>query len=446
MATFLLLLFLPNIMATPIPLTSCPLPTLPPSLSFGKSVLPLYQLNTSYTNLNHGSYGSVPKSVTSVRRCWSDHVEKSPDAWYRYDMFETIDQVRTQLASYINAASPNDVAFVDNASHGMNAVLRSLAPTLLAKKGTKILFLQTAYRMVLNTLQFIHQIYDEQLLQVNITTSPKHGQSFDDAVVQAVEDALRAEPSGTVALASFSHIVSIPGAILPIKRLVQVCRKYGVLVLVDGAHALGHITIDVQDLDPDYYVANGHKWLYSSKGSALLWVRPNRQDEISPTTISMEGQGVSRFQIGFAYQGTQDMTQFMSMGAALEFRAALSQNNDPSITHYMHQLALTGGQILADAWGTSLLLNDSNIGAMVDVRLPYNQNATLLHALPALLLEHYATWVPTYPWDGMTFSNASKTWYTRVSAQIYNDEADFHMLAQAVLALLGNASTVDGGL
>ena len=72
------------------------------------------------------------------------------------------------------------------------------------------------------------------------------------------------------------------------------------------------------------------------------------------------------------------MTQFMSMSAALAFRAAISQNNEPSITHYMHQLALTGGQILADAWGTSLLLDDSNIGAMVDVRLPYNQvNAAL---------------------------------------------------------------------
>lgn len=409
-------------------------------MNFGKTLLPFYQLSTNYTNLNHGSYGSVPKSVTGVRRCWSDLVEKSPDSWYRYDMYDTINLVRTKLAKYINAASPEDVVLVDNASHGMNAILRSLAPKLLAKKGSKILYLQTAYRMVLNTLKFVHEVYNEQLLQVNITTNTIPGMTFDDSVVYAVEEALKAELPGTVKLASFSHIISVPGAILPIKRLVQVCRKYNVQVLVDGAHCLGHIPIDVQDIDPDYYVANGHKWLYSAKGSALLYVRPNRQSEISPTTISYEGQGLSRFQIGFAYQGTQDMTQYMSMSAALDFRSVVSKGNDENIMNYMHQLALKGGKLLAKAWGTTLLLNETNFGAMVDVELPYNKNVTLLQQLPALLLEKYQTWVPTYPWDGMTFSNSSTKWYTRVSAQIYNDETDFQMLADAVLDILSTES------
>ena len=48
--------------------------------------------------------------------------------------------------------------------------------------------------------------------------------------------------------------------------------------------------------------------------------------------------------------------------------------------------------------------------------------------------------VPTYPWDGMTFSNSSTKWYTRVSAQIYNDETDFQMLADAVLDILSTES------
>lgn len=422
--------------AAPIPLSTCPLPTLNVP-AFGKSLRSLYQLRSNYTNLNHGSYGAVPASVTAVRRCWSDHVEKSPDSWYRYDMYDTINLARDKLSAYINAASPEDVALVDNASHGMNAVLRSLAPKLLAKKGTKILFLQTAYRMVLNTLQFLNDVYNEQLLQVNITTNKVVEMTFDDAVVHAVEEALAKEMAGTVTLCSFSHIVSVPACILPIKRLVQVCRQHGAQVLVDGAHALGHVSIDVQDLDPDYYVANGHKWLYSSKGSALLWVHPNRQADISPTTISYEGQGLSRFQIGFAYQGTQDMTQFMSMEAALSFRSVVSKGSDASIMDYMHTLAVKGGSILAEAWGTEILLPDTNFGAMVDVRLPHNDNVTLLYSLPALILAQYNTWVPIYPWDGQSFSNSSKNWYTRVSAQIYNDETDFHMLANAVLDILG---------
>ena len=440
MLTLLVLLFT-TAEAAPIPLARCPLIT-PASPPFGRNLRSLYQYDPSYLNLNHGSYGSVPRSVTLTRRCWSDHVESSPDQWYRYDMFDTIDQVRQKLSKYIHSASPDDVVFVDNASHGMNAVLRSLVPTLLAGKNTKILYLQTAYRMVLNTLDFLHDVYHDQLLQVNITTNVPSSSTFEDAVVEAVDRALAAEESGTVVLASFSHIVSLPGAILPIKRLVAVCHKYGVQVLVDGAHALGHIPINVQDLNPDYYVTNGHKWLYSSKGSALLWVNPIRQKNIAPTTISYEGQGDTRFQIGFSYQGTQDMTQFMSMYAALEFRAILTTNNDTKIYDYMHQLAVAGGHILAAAWGTELLLPNNSFGAMVDVRLPSNASYDVLQHLPATLLAKYNTWVPAYGWDGEKFDNSSSKWYVRVSAQIYNDESDFKFLANAVNEIIAGEKKV----
>ena len=69
-------------------------------------------LTSHSQNLNHGSYGAVPHSVTSVRRCWSDRVEQVPDGWFRRDMYPTLDEVRAKLAKYINAASPDDVAFV----------------------------------------------------------------------------------------------------------------------------------------------------------------------------------------------------------------------------------------------------------------------------------------------------------------------------------------------
>lgn len=142
------------------------------------------------------------------------------------------------------------------------------------------------------------------------------------------------------------------------------------MVLVDGAHALGHIPVNVTDIDAEFYVSNGHKWLYSPKGSAILWVKKEYQVEwrvwalesacpnalvqniIHPTTISREGQGPTFFQSEFSYQGTSDMTAYMSMADALRWRARLG---DREIMEYIHQLALRGGQILADKWGTDIL-------------------------------------------------------------------------------------------
>ena len=76
---------------------------------------------------------------------------------------------RERLSSYINSNDPNDVVFVDNASHGINAVLRSLASNLLQDSNSKILYLQTAYQMVKNTLKFLNNVYDDQLLMLNVS-------------------------------------------------------------------------------------------------------------------------------------------------------------------------------------------------------------------------------------------------------------------------------------
>ena len=147
---FLLLLplLLPPSSSSPVPLSTCPLPSHPPP-PLGHAMLPLFQMEPGYTNLNHGSYGSTPRAVTAVKRCWYDHIELVPDQWFRYDQYETMDLVRAPLAAFINAASKDDVAFVDNASHGMNAVLRSLAP-LLQGTGKKIMFLDTVYVWVMD--------------------------------------------------------------------------------------------------------------------------------------------------------------------------------------------------------------------------------------------------------------------------------------------------------
>jgi len=359
-------------------------------------------------------------------------MEANPDKWFRYDMYGEMDNVRAMLATYINA-SPADVVFVDNASHGVNAVLRSLN----FASHEKILYLNSAYQMVKNTLTYVHEVRDEQLLMVNLTFP-----STDDEIVAAVVAALDAT-DGAVALASFSHIVSVPGVILPITKLIAACHDRGVMVLIDGAHALGQIPLDMQAFDADFYLGNGHKWLYSPKGSAFLWVRSDRQALIDPTVISWEGQGETHFQMAFSYLGTTDYSAYLAMEAALQFRARLGED---AIVQYIHTLAGQGGDVLAAKWGTERLVPDPQMGAMVNVRLP-STNSTAIAALPAQLLSQYNTWVPFYPayWlegapaagsavDGAEVGDV--VWYARVSAQIYLEVSDFEYLGDAVLALL----------
>ena len=135
-----------------------------PPPPFGHQMLQYFGLDPTYTNLNHGSYGSPPKSVTASAAEWEAKVELNPDKWFRYEYFDAMDKLRARIADYIGAKK-EDVVFVPNASNGMNAVLRSLK----LKSNEKILFLNTAYRMVLNTLQFLEEFDDDQLVMANVS-------------------------------------------------------------------------------------------------------------------------------------------------------------------------------------------------------------------------------------------------------------------------------------
>merc|ERR1711997_1026906 len=94
-----------------------------------------------------------------------------------------------------------------------------------------------------------------------------------------------------------SHITSIPAMIFDIKSIQSLMRnKYNIITLIDGAHAMGQINVNITDINPDIYLSNGHKWLYSPRGSSILYVNKALQSIIYPTVISLEGHGNTQFQ------------------------------------------------------------------------------------------------------------------------------------------------------
>ena len=384
----------------------------------GHSMKDHFALAEGYTNLNHGSYGSPPKIVLQAANEWRMRVESNPDLWFRFDMYNELDKVRAQVAKYVGA-NKDDVAFVDNASHGINAVLRSLK----IPQGKKILYLSSAYAMVKNTLRYLEDFDDDQLLEV-----PIEWPSTQDAIVDAVSNAFEAN-EGRIYVACFSHIVSVPGTILPVEDLVRLTHKHSSMALIDGAHALGQVPLNLTNLNADFWVGNGHKWLYSPKGSAILWVRRDRQTLVEPTTISWEGKGISHFQVAFSYQGTGDVSPYLSISAALDFREWLG--GEERIMNYTHSLCMNGGNLLAKKLGTKMLFSSSDRYAqMVDVHLP--SSVTRAMNISEKLIQKYNTYVPVYS----LASDADAPCFARVSCQIYNDLGDFEMLANAILEII----------
>lgn len=84
------------------------------------------------------------------------------------------------------------------------------------------------------------------------------------------------------------HISSMPSMVLPLKRMIQVCRAKGAdYVIVDGAHAIGNVPIDLEELDADFYFSNCHKWLFNPAAVAFLYSRVPFNTGKSEKTLEM---------------------------------------------------------------------------------------------------------------------------------------------------------------
>ncbi len=147
---------------------------------------------------------------------------------------------------------------------------------------------------------------------------------------------------------------------MPVKDICSAAASCGCRVLVDGAHALGQIPIDIADLAPDYYVANCHKWMMCCRGSGFMFVRPQLQAQMLPTVISSNGPG--SFQKMFEYTGTKDYTPHLSFTAALDFRA---QFGEEQLRGYMRNLSQQGSKLLADSWSTQCIAPDDMTGCLL---------------------------------------------------------------------------------
>ena len=136
----------------------------------------------------------------------------------------------------------------------MNTVLRNL----VYKPGDVVVYFSNIYEAVEKTVAYMAETTPLRARKVLYEFPISH----DEMVRRFVEVVKKAKSDGlNVRLAIFDTIVSQPGVRMPFERLVEVCREEGVLSCIDGAHGIGHIPLDLGELDPDFFVSNCHKYV-----------------------------------------------------------------------------------------------------------------------------------------------------------------------------------------
>jgi isopenicillin-N epimerase len=191
------------------------------------------------------------------------------------------------------------------------------------------------------------------------------------------------------------------------------------MTIVDGAHAPGHIPLDLQALGADVFAGNCHKWLCAPKGSAFLYVRPEHQSWVEAMIVSwgwIEGHTfVGRNQ----WQGTRDLAAFLSVPAAIDFQA---EHDWETVRARCHDLASAARRRVAALTDCAPIAPDSAVwfNQMVAAPLPPCDPVELKRRL----YDEHRIEVPITGRNGQV--------YVRASFQGYNTEADLDALMAAL--------------
>ena len=250
-----------------------------------------FLLDPAVAHLNHGSYGACPRPVREAYQAWQREVEHNPVELIARRLEGLLDGVREELAAYVGA-DPVDLALEPNVTTGLNAVIRSLR----LEPGDEVLTTRHEYGGLLRTW------------------------AFAGASLVAVEPEELASSIGPRTKVLYtSHITSATALRLPVEAACAAAREAGVLSIVDGAHAPGHVPVDVAALGADVYAGNCHKWLCAPRGSGFLWARPEHQGWIEPAVVSWSWVEESTFAQRHTWAGSRDPSVYLAVPAALEY-------------------------------------------------------------------------------------------------------------------------------
>jgi cysteine desulfurase/selenocysteine lyase len=234
------------------------------------------------------------------------------------DLFEG---ARTKVKDFINASSEKEIIFVKGATEAINLVAQSYGKANI-QPGDEIII--TAMEHHSNIVPW--QILCQQTGAV-LKVAPMNllGELIFDEFEKLIGDKTR--------LVSVVHMSNALGTINPVKKIIAAAHEKGIPVLLDGAQAIPHMTVDVQNLDCDFYVFSGHK-LYAPTGIGVLYGKQSLLEAMPP----YQGGGDMIRKVTFAeteynvlpYKfeaGTPDIAGVVGLGAAIDYLNAIGMEN-----------------------------------------------------------------------------------------------------------------------
>lgn len=233
---------------------------------------------------------------------------------------EAYEEAREKVRHFIQAKYREEVIFTKGTTDSLNKLSRSLKSEL--HKGDEILITYMEHHSNIVPWQELAKEKQAQLVYVKLTAEGRL--DMDD---------FKEKLSGKTKIVAFTHVSNALGTINPVKEMTQLAHEKGAYVIIDGAQAVPHMPVDVQDIDADFYVFSGHKML-APTGIGILYGKKELFEKMEPSEFGGEmielvsEQESSWAPLPFKLEaGTPNIAGAIGLGAAIDYLEAIGMEN-----------------------------------------------------------------------------------------------------------------------
>jgi cysteine desulfurase/selenocysteine lyase len=224
---------------------------------------------------------------------------------------------RERVARFLNARSSREIVFVRGTTEAINLVAQSYGRPLL-RPGDEVLITHLEHHANIVPWQMLCEQTGAKLV---VAPMDERGEVHAEAVEALMSERTR--------LLAFAHISNALGTVLPVRRLIAAAKARGITTLIDGAQAVPHLEVDVQELGCDFYAFSGHK-MFAPTGVGVLYGREALLERMPP----WQGGGDMILTVSFAKTvyntlphkfeaGTPNISGVVGLGAAVDFMQSL---------------------------------------------------------------------------------------------------------------------------
>jgi isopenicillin-N epimerase len=264
---------------------------------------------------NTGTLGAMPKivfekTVEHLRKTATDIADWDYRGENWISGYSPTTEIRAKAARLVGA-DVKEIALTENATEGMNFVANGLD----LEPGSEILTSDQEHPG--GICPWLMKQRRGKLI-VNVVGLPKPAHDPGE-ILELIRKAIT--PNTRVLV--ISHVITGSGAILPAKEICAEARRKGIITVLDGAQALGHIPVNVKDIGCDAYIGNFHKWLLAPAGTGFLYVSKDRVRQLWTTLASSQWDNHDDDGYRLSQRGTGSLSLWIGADAALDFHFAV---------------------------------------------------------------------------------------------------------------------------